>query len=133
MFNSIRSGFISVAMSLAVAGAATAQTATSPTPTTKLLAIGTLAPGADQQAVMKILPSEMRATAELYLNGKIDQWYSLQGRPGVVFVLNVTDSVAAKAMLDALPLGQARLMTFELTPLGPLSPLRQLLGKAGPH
>ncbi|HEX4097699.1 MAG TPA: hypothetical protein VHX64_13300 [Caulobacteraceae bacterium] len=99
-----------------------------PAPTVKILAIGTVVPGADLAKVMTILPTEMRATAQLYLEGKIDQWYSQQDRRGVVFILNVTDRKAAEAMLEALPLGQAHLMTFELTPLSPLTPLRQLLG-----
>lgn len=30
-------------------------------------------------------------------------------------------------MLEKLPLGQARLMTFELIPIGPISPLALLL------
>lgn len=67
---------------------------------------------------------------KLYLDGKIDQWFSLQGRPGVVFILNVTDAAAAHEMLEKLPLGQAHLMSFELMPLGPLNPLRQLQGMA---
>jgi hypothetical protein len=62
------------------------------------------------------------------LAGKIDQWYSLQGRMGVAFILNVTDTAAAREMLEKLPLGQAHLMSFELIPLGPLNPLRQLQG-----
>jgi hypothetical protein len=33
----------------------------------------------------------------------------------------------AKEMLEALPLGREHLMSFELIPLGPLTPLRQLL------
>lgn len=47
---------------------------------------------------------------------------------GVVFILNVTDINAAHEMLEQLPLGKAHLMTFELTPLGPLNPLRVLPG-----
>jgi hypothetical protein len=69
----------------------------------------------------------MQATAELYLQGKIDQWYSLEGRPGVVFILNVTDPAMAKKMLEALALGREHLVSFELVPLGPLTPLRHLL------
>jgi len=61
------------------------------TPITKILAIGTFAPGTDMQLVQRTLAAEVRATAELYLEGKIDQWYSLENRPGVVFILNVTD------------------------------------------
>ena len=100
------------------------------TPTTKILAIGTINPGVDQAKVLAILTDEVRDTVNLYLGGKIDQWYSLQDRPGVAFILNVTDPAAAHEMLEKLPLGQAHLMSFELIPLGPLNPLRQLLGMA---
>jgi hypothetical protein len=109
-------------------GVGHAQSATPPTPTTRILAIGTLNPGVDPAAARAILPTEVRETVKLYLNGKIDQWFSLQGRNGVVFILNVTDIAEAHEMLEKLPLGQAHLMSFELTPLGPLNPLRQLLG-----
>ena len=107
-----------------------AQPAAPPVPTTRILAIGTINPGVDPAAARAILPTEVRETVKLYLDGKIDQWYSLQGRPGVVFILNVTDTAAAHEMLEQLPLGQAHLMSFELIPLGPLNPLRQLLGTA---
>ena len=83
--------------------------------------------------VQRILPTEVRETAQLYLDGKIDQWYSLEDRPGVVFILNMTDTQAAHAVLEELPLGKAHLMTFRLTPIGPLNPLRQLLVPAVPH
>jgi hypothetical protein len=105
-----------------------AQSSNPPTPTTKILAIGTLIPGTDAAAARAILPTEVKETVRLYLDRKIDQWYSLQGRAGVAFVLNVTDQVAAREMLEKLPLGQAHLMSFELIPLAPLKPLRQLPG-----
>jgi hypothetical protein len=97
-----------------------------------MLAIGTIVQGADPRKALAILPAEMRGTAELYLDGKIDQWFSLEDRRGVVFILNVTDPKAAREMLEALPLGQAHLMTFEMLPIGPLSPMRQLLGPPAP-
>jgi Muconolactone delta-isomerase len=109
-------------------GPAPAQPANPPTPTTHILAIGTVNPGVDPAAVKSILPTEARETVKLYLDGKIDQWFSLQGRSGVVFILNVNDPAAAHDMLERLPLGQAHLMSFELLPLGPLSPLWQLQG-----
>jgi hypothetical protein len=84
--------------------------------------------GVDPATVRAILPAEVRDTVRLYLDGKIDQWYSLQGRAGVAFILNVTDPSAAHEMLEKLPLGQAHLMSFELIPLAPLNPLRQLQG-----
>jgi hypothetical protein len=114
--------------SLSLYGASPAQPPNPPTPTTRILAIGTVNPGVDPAAVRSILPNEVRETVKLYLDGKIDQWFSLQARNGVAFILNVTDPAAARDMLEKLPLGQAHLMSFELIPLGPLTPLRQLQG-----
>ena len=113
---------------LSASGAGPAQPANPPPPTTRILAIGTVNPGVDPAAVRSILPSEVRETVKLYLDGSIDQWFSLQGRSGVAFILNVTDPAAAHDMLEKLPLGRAHLMSFELIPLAPLNPLRQLLG-----
>ncbi|EKM99425.1 MULTISPECIES: hypothetical protein [unclassified Acidocella] len=107
-----------------------AQTQHLPAPTTRILAIGTITPGASLASVRAVLPTEVRETVKLYLAGKIDQWFSLADRNGVVFLLNVTDLKEAHAMLEALPLGQAHLMQFQLLPLAPLNPLRQLPGFA---
>ena len=93
-----------------------------------MLAIGTIHAGADPAKLLETLPIEVRETVNLYLDGKIDQWYSLQDRRGVVFILNVTDPRTAHEMLEKLPLGQAHLMSFELIPLGPLGQLRRLPG-----
>ena len=126
---------VGLVMALGFAGITTGygQTAMQPTPTTRILAIGTVNPGVEREKVLAILPEEVRETANLYLDGKIDQWYSLEDRRGVVFILNVTDPAAAHEMLEKLPLGQAHLMSFELIPIGPLNPLRQLQGmKANP-
>src|ERR1700739_2777993 len=113
---------------VASAGVSMAQTTPMPTtPTTKILAIGTFPPGTDLQLVQRILPNEVRETAQLYLEGKIDQWYSLQDRAGVAFILTVTDVNRAHEMLEALPLGEAHLMTFSLLPIGPLKPLSKLM------
>ena len=81
------------------------------TRTTKILAIGTINPGVERDKVFEILPEEDRDTANLYLDLKIDQWYSQQNGKGVVFILNVTDLAAAHEMLEKLPLGQAHLMS----------------------
>jgi len=61
------------------------------TPTTKILAIGTINPGFEQSQVFAVLPEEVRETVDLYLDGKIEQWYSLQGKQGVAFIINATD------------------------------------------
>jgi hypothetical protein len=128
MKNAFVSGFVALILCLVTSGAGRAQTANPPTPTTRILAIGTVPAGVDPAKVRAILPNEVRETVDLYLAGKIDQWYSLQGRMGVAFILNVTDAAAAHEMLEKLPLGQAHLMSFELIPLAPLNPLRQLQG-----
>lgn len=116
---------------LSLVATSPAQPANPSTPTTRILAIGTVNPGVDPAAVQSILPNEVRETMKLYLDGKIDQWFSLQGRSGVAFIRNVTAPAAAHDMLEKLPLGQAHLMSFELIPLAPLSPLRQLQGMTG--
>jgi hypothetical protein len=121
-------------MLFASAGVSMSQVTPMPTtPTTKILAIGTFPPGTDMQLVQHTLQSEVRETAQLYLEGKIDQWYSLQDRAGVVFILNVTDVNQAHEMLEALPLGKAHLMTFSLLPIGPLKPLGKLLNPPSPQ
>ena len=122
------------AILVASVGVSMAQTTPMPTtPTTKILAIGTFPPGTDMQLVQRTLPTEVRETAQLYLEGKIDQWYSLQYRAGVAFILNVMDVNQAHEMLEALPLGKAHLMTFSLLPIGPLKPLSKLLNPPSPE
>jgi hypothetical protein len=103
-------------------------TAIQTTPTTKILAIGTINPGFDPSQVFAVLPEEARATVDLYLGGKIEQWYSLQEKRGVVFIINATDPAVVRDMLEKLPLGQKHMMSFELIPIGPLNPLRFLQG-----
>lgn len=133
MKTSLTAALAAGAIAAALGGAARAQppgpqSQAPQTPTTRVLAIGAIVPGGDLQQARAILPAEVRATAQLYLDGKIDQWFSLEDRNGVAFILNLTDAKAAQEMLEALPLGKAHLMTFELIPIGPLNPLRQLLG-----
>ncbi len=70
---------------------------------------------------------EVRETVRLYLSGEISHWFVRQDQPGVVFLMNATTVREAKDLLDALPLGVAHLMEFDLIPLGPLSPLALLL------
>lgn len=126
----IAAGFAAVLPGVLSAGTAAAQSVLPTGPVTRILAIGTFPPGTDLAAARSILPNEVRETVKLYLGGKIDQWFSLADRTGVVFLLNVTDPKEAAAMLENLPLGQAHLMHFDLLPLAPLAPLRQLPGIA---
>jgi hypothetical protein len=102
-------------------------TAHASVPTTKILAIGSLIGPRQPDKMKDIMPREVRDTVGLYLAGKIDQWYIKTDQSGVVFILNVATAEEARTLLEALPLGEAHLMRFDLTPLGPLSPLRMLI------
>jgi hypothetical protein len=101
--------------------------ATMNVPTTKVLAIGTLSSPMTDEMKKGIMSHEVPDTVKLYLSGKIDQWYVRKDGKGVVFILNVTSTEEAYDLLEKLPLGQAKLMTFDLIALGPLAPLGLLL------
>jgi hypothetical protein len=98
-----------------------------PAAATQVLATLTVKADADRPAIMKVMPEEVRDTVKLYLDGKIQQWYSRTDGRGVVFILNVTSVAEAKALTDNLPLVKANLVTFDYMPLAPLAPLRLLL------
>ena len=53
-----------------------------------------------------MLPTEVRDTVRLYLDGVIDQWFIQQDNSGVVFHLKLTDADKAHGLLEKLPLGQ---------------------------
>jgi len=83
-------------------------------------------PDADRSKLPGVMPQEVRDTVRLYLDGKIQQWFGRADGRGVMFILNVGTVAEAKALMDALPLANAGLATFEYTPLTPLTPLRLL-------
>ena len=122
---------VGVLLSLAALCAASARAQPPvPSPTTAVLVNLTVRPDADRAEIVKIMPDEVRATVQLYLDGKIQQWFARSDGRGVMFILNVTDTAAAKGLMEGLPLSKANLATFEYTGLGPLSPLRYLMGPA---
>ena len=129
----VLAAFAALSMEATLVSPAPAQTAALQSKATRILAIGTIAPNVDLASVRAILPIEVRETVKLYLAGKIDQWFSLTDRTGVVFLLNTTDLKGAGEMLEALPLGKAHMMHFELMPLAPLAPLQSLIGAAAGH
>jgi hypothetical protein len=101
-------------------------------PTTQVLVALTVKTGVARADLMKTLPEEIRATVTLYLDGKIQQWYSRSDGQGVVFIMSCSTVAEAKALMDALPLAKANLATFEFTALAPLAPLRLLLAEPAP-
>ena len=82
----------------------------------------------NREQIMKIMPSEIRATVRLYLDGKIRQWYSRGDGRGVIFLLDADTVEQAHAIIDALPFSEENLMDHEFIPVGPLAPLTGLVG-----
>ena len=75
-----------------------------------------------------VMPSEVRETVRMYLDGHIQQWYARTDGKGVVFIMNCTSVDEAKALMESLPLAKAHLVDLDYMPLGPLTPLRALIG-----
>ena len=92
----------------------------------KGMAIGTLKPLTPEQR-QKYLPAEVPATLQLYLDGKMEQFWLQDKGAGVIFLMSVDSVDEADRLLKAFPLGQADLMTFDLLPVGPLLPLGMLM------
>ncbi|SRR5579883_2846857 len=105
-----------------------AQAQTANSTTTGVFALLKAKPGVTREQVMAIMPAEVRATVKLYLEGKIRDWYARGDGTGAVFFLNVRDVAEAKAVMDSLPLGKEDLLDHEYVAVGPLMPLRLLLG-----
>ena len=96
-------------------------------PTTGVLVLLTVKPGVTREQVMKFMPSEIRATVRLYLEGGIQQWYSRADGRGIVLILNCNDVAEAEAVIDRLPLSGENLLDHQFIPIGPLAPLRALV------
>src|SRR3982074_2623829 len=63
----------------------------SPPPQPKITGVLTILspkPGVTPEQVMKIMPAEIRATVPLYLDGKIQQWFTRGDGRAVIFILN---------------------------------------------
>ena len=96
--------------------------------TTEVLVIQTAKQGVTAQQVMAVIPAEIRATVKLYLDGKIRQWYSRGDGKGVIFLVDTKTEDEARAIMETLPLAKEQLMDHEYIPVGPLMPLRALMG-----
>lgn len=109
-------------------GQSHAQTQPSISTATGVFALLKAKPGVTREQVMAIMPAEIRATVQLYLDGKIRDWHSREDGRGAVFLLNAKDVAEASSIMEVLPLAQENLMDHEYIPVGPLMPLRLLIG-----
>jgi len=96
--------------------------------TTEVLVIQTPKKGVTPQQIMAVIPAEIRATVKLYLDGKIREWYSRGDGKGVIFLVDAKTEEEARAIMETLPLAKEQLMDHEYIPVGPLMPLRALMG-----
>ena len=96
--------------------------------TTEVLVIETPRRGVTAQQIMAVIPEEIQATVRLYLDGRIRQWYSRGDGKGVIFLIDAKTEDEARALMETLPLAKAELMDHEYIPVGPLMPLRALVG-----
>lgn len=58
----------------------------------KVIAIGNIGKAPTPEERQQIMPREVPATLKLYLDGKIEQFWFRQDKPGVVFLMNVESS-----------------------------------------
>jgi hypothetical protein len=101
---------------------------TPPRPTiTGVLAILSPKPGVTVEQIMQVMPAEIRATVPLYLQGKIQQWFTRGDGRGVIFILNCKDVEEARTLIESFPLSKENLVDEQLIPVGPLLPLGILL------
>jgi hypothetical protein len=99
--------------------------------TTEVLVIQTAKQGITAQEVQQIMatmPAEIRATVKLYFDGKIREWYSRGDGKGVIFLVDAKTVDEARTLMETLPLAKTNLMDAEYIPVGPLMPLRALMG-----
>ena len=96
--------------------------------TTAVLVIETPKQGVTPQQIIAVIPEEIRATVKLYFDGKISQWYSRGDGRGVIFLVDAKTEDEARSIMETLPLAKEQLMDHEYIPVGPLMPLKALMG-----
>jgi hypothetical protein len=96
--------------------------------TTGVLVIQTAKKGVNPSQIMDVIPAEIRATVKLYLDGKIREWYSRGDGKGVVFLVEAKSEDEARAIMETLPLAKEHLMDDQYIPVGPLMPMKALIG-----
>lgn len=92
----------------------------------KVFAIATPKTTLTSDKLQQYMPAEVPATLQHYLDGTIEQFW-FREKLGPIFLMNVESVEQAKASLAELPLVANDLMTYEVFPVTPLSPLRLLI------
>ena len=94
----------------------------------KVFAVGSFVKPLTDEQRKQIMSKEVPDTLKLYLDGKIDQFWFREDKPGgVVFLMNSTSVEEARSILEALPLAANGYLAYEYIPVGPLKPLGLLI------
>ena len=93
----------------------------------KVFAIGSFAKPITEEERKRIMQKEVPDTLKLYLEGKIEQFWFREDKPGVIFLMNSESVDHARAAIQALPLAANGFLRFEFIPVGPLKPLGLLI------
>jgi hypothetical protein len=99
----------------------------------KVFALGTFAKPLTDEQRKQILPMEVPDTLRMYLDGKIDQFWSREDQSGVVFLMNAASVEEARSMVETLPLAANGYLVFEYIAVGPLQPLALLIRPPQPE
>jgi len=94
---------------------------------TGVMVILTAKAGVTREQVMAVMPMEVRQTVQLYVGGKIREWFSRADGRGAIFLLDTRDVAEAHAIMEELPLAKQGLVDHDYIAVGPLLPLRLLL------
>jgi hypothetical protein len=93
----------------------------------KVFAIGAITTPLSPEQRDEIMPKEVPATLQHYLDGKVEQFWFRKDRLGVIFLMDVASVDEAKASVGELPLTAGGFMTYDFIPAGPLAPLGRLI------
>lgn len=89
----------------------------------KILALLTMATGADRAAFGPLLVSEEQVLWAAYREGVLREWYFQPEPLAVTLIYEAADVIAVERQVDALPMVQAGLLDRRIVTLGPWIPL----------
>lgn len=95
----------------------------------KILALEKEIPGSSPEQFAIYAKAEAARVWKLYKSGHVREIYFRQDHSEAVLVLECTDKMEARQILDGLPLVQAGLIDFDIIPLVPYPGFERLFGE----
>jgi len=89
----------------------------------KIMALLTMAAGADRAAFGPLLVPEEQVLWAAYRTGSLREWYFQPEPLTVTLIYEAADTAAVERQVDALPMVQAGLLDRQVVTLGPWIPL----------